>query len=38
METAIAECSLGVLCGLETYPCPHTVRFKEVAERFPFAS
>jgi hypothetical protein len=27
-----------VLCGLETYLYPHTVLFKEVAERVPFAS
>ena len=27
-----------VLCGLETYLCPHTVLFKGVAERVPFAS
>jgi Transposase DDE domain len=37
METAIAECSSGVLCGLETSPCPQTVLCKEVAERFRFA-
>jgi hypothetical protein len=26
-----------VLCGLETHRCPPTVRFREVAERLPFA-
>jgi hypothetical protein len=38
MAMASAERHCMVLCGLETYPYPHTVLFKVAAERVSFAS